>query len=180
MSNSKMRDGEEHTSGIESRLPQVLRLLCSTSRELTGGGRDRGRRKIVIIEMAGNVTPVQIAHWRRLLTAARHRVTAARMETAARWRVDRARNLAGKNNVVAPFVRVARQSCREQRDRVGVLWRSGQRPCLAGLDYFAEIHDGYRVAHMRHRREVVCDEQVRKAQPLLQVTQQVEDLRPDR
>jgi len=46
----------------------------------------------------------------------------------------------------------------------------------AGLDEFAEIHDGDAVTDVLNDREVVADEQVRQPEVLLEVSQQVENL----
>ena len=48
------------------------------------------------------------------------------------------------------------------------------------LDDPAEVHDGDRVGHVADDREVVRDEEVGQVEPVLQVAQQVEDLRLDR
>jgi hypothetical protein len=48
------------------------------------------------------------------------------------------------------------------------------------LDQLAEIHDRDAVADVLHHREVVGDEEIGEAEALLQVLQQVDDLRLDR
>ena len=58
--------------------------------------------------------------------------------------------------------------------------RSEQRLRIRGLDDDAEIHHRDPVGDVLHHREVVRDEDVGEAEPVLQVAQQIEDLRADR
>src|SRR5215469_7855528 len=101
------------------------------------------------------------------------------MKAAAGRRVERAGNFAGKDDLLAPLVWMARQRRREKRLGVRMLRRSRERPGLAALDDLTEIHNGDHVAHMRDGGEVVGDEEIRETQLGLEVAQQVEDLRPD-
>ena len=55
--------------------------------------------------------------------------------------------------------------------------RGEQRLGVRGLDDGAEIHHGDAVGDVLDHREVVRDENIGKPQPLLQVAQQIEDLR---
>lgn len=48
------------------------------------------------------------------------------------------------------------------------------------FDNLPEIHDRHPVAHMLHDAQVVADHDVGKAKPLLQLQEQIDDLRPDR
>ena len=75
---------------------------------------------------------------------------------------------------------MARQRRRKQRLGIGMLGRAGERPRLPGFDDLAEIHDRDRVAHMRNSGQIMRDEQIGKSEPILQIAQEVEDLRPDR
>src|ERR1700682_147514 len=58
--------------------------------------------------------------------------------------------------------------------------RGEQRLRFRGLDDDAEIHHGDAVGDVLHDREVVRDKDVSGAKPVLQVTQQVQNLRTDR
>ena len=69
---------------------------------------------------------------------------------------------------------------RQQRPGIGMARRGEQRVGRRGLDDAAEIHHGDAVGDVLHHREIVGDEDVGEAEPLLQVAQQVEDLRADR
>ena len=58
--------------------------------------------------------------------------------------------------------------------------RGGENPpARRGLDDLAEVHDGDAVGHVLDNGEVVADEEQREAKLLLQVLQQVHDLRLD-
>ena len=76
--------------------------------------------------------------------------------------------------------RVGHGHGRQQRPRVRVAGRRVQRVGRPDLDDLAEVHDRDPVADVLDDRQVVGDEQVRQAEPLAQVGQQVEDLRLDR
>ncbi len=51
---------------------------------------------------------------------------------------------------------------------------------LAELDNAAEVHHRYSIAEMAHHRQVMGDEKVGEPQIILQIAQQVDDLRLDR
>ena len=55
-----------------------------------------------------------------------------------------------------------------------------QRLGLADLDQPAEIHHPDAGRHEAHHREIVGDQEIGEAEPVLQITHQVEDLRLDR
>jgi hypothetical protein len=132
--------------------------LRSRDRRRPGSDPDRRATRLRIIEMAGDEATFDVAELRLLLPAARHRVRAARVEAAAGGWVQRARHLAGKDDLLAPLIGMGRQSRRKQRLGVGMLRRTGESARVPGLDYLAQIHDRDRVAHMRDRGEVVGDE----------------------
>src|SRR5438067_9898885 len=143
------------------------------------GHRER-RRRGAVVKMAGD-PPTLDCHERRLLFGAtRHRMQTPRMKAAAGRRIQRAWHFASQDDFVLPLVRMARQGSREQRLRVGVLRGAGERARLSLLDNLAEIHDDNRVAHMRHRGEVMRYEQVSEPELGLQFAKQTEDLRPER
>ena len=50
----------------------------------------------------------------------------------------------------------------------------------ADLDDLAEVHDRDAVGHVAHDGHVVADEQIGQVEPLLQIEQQVQDLRTAR
>ena len=64
------------------------------------------------VEMAGDgALWGDILTHRRFMHALRHGMRATRMETAARRRIERARNLAGDRQLLVPVVGVRRQGC---------------------------------------------------------------------
>ena len=78
-------------------------------------------------EVAAHLAPERRAQRRHVLRAARHHLRAARVEAAAGRRVDRARHLAGQDDLLAHLVGMRGQRGREQRLRVGVLRIGGDR-----------------------------------------------------
>ena len=75
------------------------------------------RRSHLVVEVAGDDPPAEIAQFRLLLGAPRHRLRTARVEAAAGRRVERARHFAGQDDLLAALVGMARQRRREQRLR---------------------------------------------------------------
>ena len=120
------------------------------------------------------------AQRRRLDRAALHRERTARMEAAARRRRQRARHLAGQRGRVPWLVEVDRHGRREQRARVRMLRAEGHRVGVPELHGAAEVHDGDAVAHVRDGTEIVRDEEIGHAEALLQIREQIENLRADR
>ena len=107
-------------------------------------------------------------------------IGAAGMEAAARRRIERARHLALQHDAAALGPRLGHRDRRQQRAAVGVARRGEQRLGVRGLDDAAEIHHGDAVGDVLHHGEIVRDEDVGEAEPVLQVAQQIEDLRADR
>jgi ABC-type sugar transport system ATPase subunit len=64
--------------------------------------------------------------------------------------------------------------------RIGMLRRGKQRLGLRHLHQLAVLHHPHPVAHLAHHRQIMADEQHRQVQVLLQVLQDVQDLRLDR
>ena len=96
-----------------------------------------------------------------------------------RRRVERARHLAGQDDLLALLLGMRRQRRREEGLGVGVLRRLGDRRRVARLHDLPEVHDGDRVAHVGDRGQVVRDEEVGEPELGLQVAEQVQDLRAD-
>ena len=131
--------------------------------------------------MTGRQVAGRVRDQRRLVRRADGgRVAAARMEVAAARRVDRARHVALEHDALALRQRIGDRHRREQR--LGVRM---DRPLveLLGrreLDDLAEVHDGDAVGDVAHDAEVVRDEDVGQRELVLQVVEQVHDLRLDR
>ena len=75
--------------------------------------------------------------------------------------------------------RAQARHCREQRTRIRMLRRFVEVVAIRDFDDLAEVHDGNTGAEVTHHRQVVCDEDERQIEFLLQVLQQVDDLRLD-
>ena len=107
-----------------------------------------------------------------------HHVRAARVEVAARRRVDRARHVAAEDDPLAPLLdhRVRNRHGGEQR--LGVRVQRLIVEIVAGrhLHDLAEVHHGDAVGDVLDDREVVGDEQVGQSELILQVLEQVDDL----
>ena len=73
--------------------------------------------------------------------------------------------------------RIRHRHRRQQRLRVGMLRRGEQRAPVRQLDDLAEIHHRHAMRHVLDDGEVVADEQQRQAELVLQIDQQVDDLR---
>ena len=166
--------------GRRQELPGILRISAAASRAglrragcPAAQGREGGRRRGV---------PVSTGLQRRLLDAAAvEGVGAAGVEAAALGRVDRARHVALQDDALARRRRAraparprAAPRCRGASERAKIA------PLRRHLDDLAEIHHRDAVGHVLDDGEVVADEQERQAELLLQVLQQVDDLRLDR
>ena len=106
-------------------------------------------------------------------------VFAARMELAAGRRIDGAGNIALENLDLAIGVKVRRRNGVHQRLSVGVLGIVEQLLRVGQLDDIAQIHNADAVGDIFDDRQIVRDEQVRQILLVLQVFQQVDDLRLD-
>ena len=133
--------------------------------------------------VARREVPVAVGHERRLGRRAHlGRVAAAGVEAAAR-------PAARPGSARRPAARSARAA---RRRGPGPAPRRAAPPCTGGpgaaqtllgrpdLDDLAEVHDGDAVGDLAHDREVVGDEHVGRPELLLEVLEQVDDLRLDR
>ena len=112
--------------------------------------------------------------------AALDHIGAAGVEAAAGRRIERARHLALQHDAAALCLRLGHRDRRQQRAAIGMARRGEQRLRVRGLDDDAEIHHRDPVGDVLHHGEIVRDEDVGEAEPVLQVAQQIEDLRADR
>ena len=132
--------------------------------------------------MAGGEVAVAVRRERRLGRAADlGRVAAAGVEPAAGRRVGGAGHVALEHDPLAPReVGIRDRHRREQRLRVGMHRRRADVLRRPDLDHLAEVHDGDPVGDLADHREVVGDEHVGRAELVLEVLEQVDDLRLDR
>ena len=117
---------------------------------------------------------------RHFAAAAVDHVGAAGVEAAARRRIERARDLSLQHNPAALCPRFRHRDRGQQRAAVGMARFREQRVRRRRLDDLAEIHHGDAVGDVLDHGEIVRDEDVGQPKPVLQLAQQVEDLRADR
>src|SRR5581483_8788632 len=125
--------------------------------------------------------PLRLERW-RVDPAAILGDRAPRVEATPRRRVHRVWDLAAKDLPASgPLDRGVRDRYRgQQRLRVGVLRVLVDLISVGDLDDLASVHDGDAPGDVPNDREVVRDEQIRQPQPVLEVLEEVHDLRPDR
>ena len=105
---------------------------------------------------------------------------AARMEAAAVRRVDRARHVARQHDALARprcvehRAPAPRRSAPGYRDGLGLAKMSSAAP---SLDDRAQIHDRDARRDLAHHAQIMGDEDIGEVEPLLQIGQQVDDLR---
>ena len=102
------------------------------------------------------------------------------MEAAAGRRIERARDLALQNDPCTLGVRLGQRDRRQQCAAVGVAGLGEQRIRLGRLDDLAEIHHRDMVGDVLDHGKVVRHEDIGEAEPVLELAQEVEDLRADR
>ena len=94
------------------------------------------------VEMASNrvLRGNLLAHG-DLVRAERHRMRAARMKAAARWRIEGARHFAADGQLFVSLVGMRRQSRGEQGLGIGMQRLGAQLEAVGELDDLSEIHD---------------------------------------
>ena len=104
---------------------------------------------------------------------------AAVIEAAVGRQIHRIAHESGDGLETVDVIFEARQRC-EQAEGVGMTGIVEDLLDLAGFDDLTRVHDGALVADIRNNAEVVGDEEQRRAEFVLQVAHQVQDLRLDR
>ncbi len=106
---------------------------------------------------------------------------AARVEYTAARRAQRARHVAQENDALALTFHLGVRDghSRQESLRVRVQRVLEDRVPVRQLHHVAEVHHAHAVADVADDREVVRDEQVRQVELVLQVLEQVDDLRLD-
>lgn len=102
---------------------------------------------------------------------------AARVEAASAGRVERAGDVAFKDDAIPFASRFGDRDGRHQRLGVGVLWVGKKLVAGCHFDDLAEVHHRHTVRDMLHDRQVVRHEEIGQPQFLLQVFQNIEHLR---
>jgi hypothetical protein len=124
---------------------------------------------------------VAIGSERRLhRRTARLGMSAARLKSAARRRVDGVRRIARQRRLLATAVGVHRRHGAEQRAGIGMPWFGVDALHGTKLDYLAQIHDEDAVAHVLNDIKIVRDEDIGEGEVPLEIDEQVEHLRLDR
>src|SRR5215207_7366657 len=106
------------------------------------------------------------------------RLGTARVEAAAGRRIERIGDLAGDLDAARPSEGVRNRG--DEGARVGMARTGEDRLPAPGLDDAAEIHHGDAVAHVLDDAEVVADHDVGQPEGVLELEQEIDDLRPDR
>ncbi len=96
---------------------------------------------------------------------------ARRVERAGDFPFDR---------VIPGTAHIEARNLRQQGLGIGVVGRAKQLLHRRALDHTAQIHDHHAVTQMLDHAQVMADEQIRQAQFVSQVHEQIEDLRLNR
>ena len=133
------------------------------------------------VEMTGDLVAARLVAQDRLdLGAHRQRLRAARVEAAARRRIEGARHLALQDDLVAHVVGVRGQRVVQQDLRVRVQRIRVELVGVGGLDELAQVHDADARADVLHHRQIVSDEEIAHARAILDLAQEVHHLSADR
>src|SRR5574341_864361 len=133
------------------------------------------------MEMARNeVSGALVDEGRFDLTTPLCCIGASRVEpTPTRW-IERARHLASEEHDLVRVVRMRGERVTEEDLGVRVKRMPVDLLARAELDELPEVHDADVCTDVPDHGKVMSDEEVAESQLLLQVAQQVHDLRPDR
>src|ERR1700720_1307737 len=104
---------------------------------------------------------LRVRHWpqcRFLAGATVESVGAARVEAAAGGRVDRAWDVARKDDPRARRAWLGHRHGGEQRFRIRMFRRREDLPLVSHFDDLAEIHHGYPMGDVLDDRQIVADE----------------------
>ncbi len=124
-------------------------------------------------EMGGG----DFAEGRGLGAAAVHGHRTAGVKRTAGRRMDRGRHIAGQHDALALGIRVHFRYGGYERLGVGMLRLADEGLGFGQFHDFAEVHDHHAAADVLDHGEIVRNEQIGDAALLLEVAQQVDDLR---
>ena len=104
------------------------------------------------------------------------------METAARGWIHRRRHVAGEDDPLALRLHggIGYRHRREESLAIRVERTLVEVDAVRELDDLPQIHHGDAVADVLHHRKVVRDEEVGELEPILELLEEVDDLRLDR
>ena len=99
------------------------------------------------------------------------------MKGTTRGRIGRVCHLARKNDPLLPCTRVRLGHRRQQG--LGVRMARGDKQGFGGGDFhkLAKIHHSHPVADMFHHAQIMRHKQIAQAKPVLQIKQEIDDLR---
>src|SRR5207247_5971355 len=101
----------------------------------------------------------------------------SRVKPASLGRIDRGRNVTFEPNSPALLSRHGHRYRGQQSMRVRMERAHENLLGVSFLDYLAQIHHGYAIGYVFDHGEVVRDEQIRKAELLLKLTEEIQYLR---
>ena len=102
---------------------------------------------------------------------------APRLKAATRRNFERTWDFAhGQETTSAPCARVKNRYRRKEEMCIRVTWRIEYLLCAASLYNLAEQHHDNSIGDMPHDAQIMSDEKIGKAEALLKLHQQVEDL----
>ena len=117
---------------------------------------------------------------RIFLGAAPLRIRTTRPEAASGRRVERAGHVSLEDDALPARSGLRQRDRGEQRLRVWMA-RVGEELALVRIFHDAsEVHHRHACGDVLYDREIVCDENVRQAEPPLEIGQEIDDLRLDR
>src|SRR5215470_1292192 len=159
------------------RIQDALARLSVTARETIMASLYPSQPELVSPVAADDVARRGLLERRRLGPAHLDRVRAAGMEVAARRRRRGIRHLARQHDALAARPRIRLGHRGQERRRVRVLGRGEDLLGLAELDDAADVHHRDTVTDVADDAQVVRDEEIGQSELLLQVEQEVQDLR---
>ena len=119
---------------------------------------------------------------RKLDTTHVRRKSTARIEPTTRWWISYAGDLTADRRCLAAssIGRIGARHRIEQGLCIGMARRTEKRVTLSHLHHLAKIHHTYPVADMPYNGQVVCNEQISEPESVLEVHQEIDNLRLDR
>ncbi len=166
--------------GQASASPPGFRALRSCRPCSRGSADGLALARAVLAEPAGGLLRADLHEHRVLRRAAVEDVVAARREPAACGPVERARHHAADRLQRGRVAHAEERDRLQQRLRVRMLRAAEDVGDGPSLDDPARVHDRDLVDHLGDHAEVVGDQQDRHAEPLAQLSHQLEDLGLDR
>src|SRR5262245_43790900 len=168
-------------SVLKSTPPAVLTETPARGQIRRCKAEGAGMLRSALVQVAGHLVARAVFAERRLhFTADRQRLRAARVEPAARRRVERARHLASQDDLLTYVVGVRGQCVVQQYLRVGMERPLVKLVCGSRLDELAQVHHADAGADVLHHREVVGDKEVADPKSVLDLAQEVHHLGADR